>query len=804
MDLVKPVFEERNLKPRLERILKEVGFIPRGLTTRQTFRSLPGAAVADAVDALREMESSSLRPVARYERARLLNAMVIRGRASDLRTGKGTRPMTLDANGIRIDLADFHAHLPYGLAEDELFDVVEKESWTDGEPTVTEMRLRAAEENMDGPSQERLASEQTARFLKALGLKDLAACALRVGDTPDQFAKTLIEKDLTVPDMLIREMIASGPAGRFALLRLAEGIGASLTEERLTRRPHLFLSYDLMHEQDEVYRTRSRVLNHPDYYNALKITRGWLSEPVVSDPAQRFLAVRGSYRQMTGHERHAFAAAVLDGRVTRVLVDEQKHLHAEQRTNFDAIPSFDREQYETLEDALRTFDYYTNTINAIRKESAAPPKSWPRRYFDLAQTALHFVLSNVTARLPEAMRLYQETVTGNASRESVEALLEILDEAKQTYAEFLYAHVGSPAELVQEFMPEISKRDVSFGPEYLAYAERVCASDGFDRRLIQNAPPVRVVSLNYKSEDPTGAIPYHVEESCLEALRLDRARPFINIIGGCRFAGGSLEDAEHPLNRMASAVLKVAHDIRANVAVPGTQSGIGVAFGLANVHYASEFEHLPKKEQVHMFAVSPGGNTAFPGNELVEKGEQWERFAVTPVDSIVTPFNSDWGASGMARLTVPYREHIFYMEALYDRLSRDQERVMVVGNGGHYSVMEVNEALKRGFDLMLIRDSGRFAEAASAALASGETLWDGSPASVARVIELVRSVGEPGAVEEFLKKDFGADPIAPTENQAAFRILFFEFLRLATQTKATITLTSQTTLESDLRARMQK
>lgn len=803
IDLVKPVFDERNLKPRLERILKEIGFIPRGLTTRQTFRALPGSTLAAAVDALRDIESTALRPVARYERARLLNAMLIRGRGSDLRTGKGAKPVTLDANGIRIDLADFHAHLPYGLAEDGLFDVLERESWTNGEPTVTEMRLRAAEENMDGLAQTRLASEQSARFLKTLGIPTVAECARRASDAPDQFAKTLLETSLTIPDALVRELLAGGADGRFALLRIAEGIGASLTEERLTRRPHLFLSYDLMHEQDEVYASRSRVLNHPGYYNALKITRGWLSEPVASDPSRRFLALRGSYRQMAGHERHAFAAAVLDGRVTRVLIDEQKHLHAEQRANFEAIPTFDRDQYETLEDVLRTFDYYTATVNAIRKESAAPPKSWPRRYYDLAQTALHFVLSNVTAQFPEASRRYQDTIAERASRPSVEALLETLDEAKQTYAEFLYRHVGSPAELTQEFMPEVSKRDVSFGPDFTAYAERVCASDGYDRQLSDRARPVRLVTLNYKSEDPTGAIPYHIEESCLEALRLDRARPFVNVIGGCRFAGGTIDDPAHPLNRMASSILKVGHSVRANVAVPGTQSGIGVAFGLANVHYAQEFEHLPKRDQMHLFAVSPGGNTAYPGNELVERGEQGERFALTPVDSILTPFHADWGVTGMARLTVPYREHILYMEALYDRLSRDQRRVTVVGNGGIYSVMEVNEALKRGFNLLLLRDSGRFAEAASAMLASKESLGDGSPASVTRVIAIAESSSNPEAIREFLTKDFGADTLAPTETQAAFRVLFFEFLRIASQTSASITLTTLNALESDLRAAMQ-
>ncbi len=802
MDLVQPFFASRGIKPRFEKILATVGFLPRGLTTRKSFRGLSASDMSAALGALRELETTSLRPLARYERARLTNAFIARGRASDLRAGK-LRPAMLDTNGVRIDLNQLHTHIPYGLLENETLTILKQDHWMPEDGMVTEVRLRRAEENMESEQVKELADEQLRTFLAAGGFKEPGAidvCVRQIHDAPDQLAKLVVEKELVVPDRILKRLLASGPDGKFAALRLAEGIGAVFTEERLTRRAHLFLSYDLLKEQDEAYRIRKQVLHQPGYYNALKIARAWLTSPVAQDPDQQFLALQGRYHQAPGQEAHTFIAAVHKGRVTRVLIDEQKHLHAEHRQVLESIPRFDRTQYETLEDVFRTFEYFSGTVNALRKESAVPPKSWPKRFHDLAQTALHFILSNVTERTIEAERCYRAVTTEQFSRSSLEQFLEILDQARAQYAEFLYQHVGSTNDLEQEFMPEIFKQDLAFGEPFIEYSKATCATDGYDEQLCKTAPPVRVVQLRYKSQDPTRVIPYHVEESCLEALRLNRTRPLINIVGGCRFVGGSMTDESHPLNRMTTAVMRVAHRLKANVGVPGTQSGIGIAFGLTNTHYRNEFGHLPKAEQAHLFAISPGGNTAYPGNEWTDQSVQSERFAITPVDSIVTPFESDWGAQGIFRLSTPYRDHIAYMEALYDRVSREQPRVTVAGNGGLYSVMELVESIPRGFNLLLIRDSGRFAEAASAVIASGIDATDGSVASTQAIMDAVRSTCSPEVTEEFFRKDFGTDPAQQQPNQEGYRTLFFHFLRLVKQYPDRVAITSQATLEQDLDA----
>ena len=310
------------------------------------------------------------------------------------------------------------------------------------------------------------------------------------------------------------------------------------------------------------------------------------------------------------------------------------------------------------------------------------------------------------------------------------------------------------------------------------------------------APDVRICEIDYKTGDTTETIPYHIEESCVDALRLQRNRPLINVIGGCREAKG----AENPLDVLSQAVISAAHEHKANVGVPGTQSGIGNTFGWANVNYSNQFGHLPHSEQAHLFSVNPGGNTFFPGSTKTSHSERNQVFANTPVDSIITPFEAGWGMQGKNKYNSPYLNHVAYMEAIYQRLAHDQAKVMVVGNGGLYSVAEINESLKRNFDLILVEGTGRFADAAAAIMKHIDKLEvPNDPQKIGpQVIDTVRKILPADVSKEFFQKDFGSEHYTDNEDYQVFRTFFWNFLRLAKAKKGSIQTTSLDKLEQTL------
>ncbi len=374
--------------------------------------------------------------------------------------------------------------------------------------------------------------------------------------------------------------------------------------------------------------------------------------------------------------------------------------------------------------------------------------------------------------------------------------MHLLTEAQIEYEKFFYSNLATVADFEAKFSPEVQKIDVDYGPDFAKQATKHVADHGQDPELSKQNHSIRACVLDYKTADPTEAIPFHIEESCLDALRLQRDRPLINVIGGCRHADG----AEDPLEKFGTAVMNAAHDHRANVGVPGTQSGIGTAFGWQNVDYKHRFGHLPHSEQAHLFSINPGGNTYLPGNKYTEGVDRSHVYANTPVDSIITPFAAGWGAKGKAKYKIPYRDHIAYMEALYQRMAHDQAKVMVVGNGGLYSIMEINESLQRGFDLFLVKGTGRFADAAAVMIENLENIHipDSFSELTYQVIDQIKQALPEDIAQEFFKKDFGEDEHPSNENYEVYRDFFWQFLKLVQNSKANIKITDLDNLQTDL------
>jgi hypothetical protein len=803
IDLIGPAFDPKRVDETIPSLIEKVGFIPTDLLTKKKFNGLGGEAVVGAIDVVRQI------PNAVPERAKLTNYLFRSKNAETIRP-KGERAVTLDQNGIFINLKGFHSHLPYGLIEDATVAELLKGNWIASE-MADEILIRQREANFSVMNLAERKVAQLQHFAGEMGLsieasprENLATLADWMVKNPDAFARDLATSQCVIPDALVEAVLGQGHRGSFAVVETGEAIGAEILGKVLARQPNTF-THALLRETRESYAERASIINHPGFYSVNKITGSMLRQGISSNPDARFAVLRGRYRT-TRDGQHSFIEAIHDGNIARILVDEGKFAGENMRRHLSELPSYDKEQYDDLERALVTFENFTLAASKARSalaqwqanESGESDEEWNAAHRAFLQvrksceTGLHFLQTNVTPRYREAKEIYNLSLTEWADAkdgypqivinvQEAERLFALFDEARSQYGKFLYRAIGNPVNFLEEFTPEIRKDEVVFGPEFLQGAQEQIGSGKFDENLSLNAPAVRTVILNYKPDDPSETVPFHIEEAALDALRLNRGRALINIIGGAKFLESSDLDTD-PYAAITESIMRLAHKYRANVAVPGTQSGIGIHFGRANANYREVYGSLPHRDQAHVFSISPGRSVYAPGNPHFALGDPRHAYALTPVDTILTPADAGWGLKGLAKIQSPYRTHIDYMEGLYRRVSDPDRRITIIANGGMYSVMEATEAYRNGFTMIYIYDSGRFAEAVPALYpysTFSESIDTSRPMKEvsAEILERLRRRMRPEAFEEFLEKDFGRELEPESEKYEAYRKVFFEFLQ---------------------------
>ena len=788
----------RSGKP-LRALLEHFTYLPEAILASADFKDIPLGSLVSAMGALRDLETQTpaLAPAARQARARVLDRIV----ADRLPEARGTS-VAIDARGLWLnnDGLRLHDHLPYGLVSRRALDALGENRALPAAP-LAELAVRRADEASDREAyQAAMASQMETAGREYGGAEKLVA---DLAHDPARVARWCLEKKQIVPDLALAQACGDRtPNSTFAALRFGETVQAALAGEKLAREPDLFLSHRPFTKRRQTYEGRSSLLHDPRSYNAVKAVRFVTAAPVPeNDPDRQYLAFRSGFRQ-TANERHSFIETVNRGRLARVLIDENAWLNEPRRRAFEALPNFERGAYEQLEDALRTYEYFLETFEAMPKTIMQARRDWQAHYREQAETAMHFLLTNVTGRYDDAERLGRALLAGPAiTTETARAFHDSLEAAVDDYGRFLYENAGEPQRFHEAFSPEIRKNDVSFSPEFLVESRQACAGDGYDEKLTLSSPPVRVVEIAYRTNDPTETVPYQIELSALDALRLDRNRPLINVIGGARFVG-ERSDGVDPLAQVAAAVLRVGHEHRANIAVPGTQSGFGLAFGRENVNYKNEFAALPRRELAHMFAISPGGHTYYPGNARLA-GEKNQTFALNAVDSIMTPFRAGWADTAEDFQSSTYRNHIAYMESLYARVASGQPKALIIGNGGFWSIFEAVESLKRGFTTFLIKGSGRFADAAAALLEERVAATIGGLDDEnldAMILETVRHKLSPESAKDFLSKDFGSDPAPRDERYRQYRLLFRRYIREAALAGGTVRTTTVETVAADISA----
>jgi hypothetical protein len=201
-----------------------------------------------------------------------------------------------------------------------------------------------------------------------------------------------------------------------------------------------------------------------------------------------------------------------------------------------------------------------------------------------------------------------------------------------------------------------------------------------------------------------------------------------------------------------------------------------------------------------MFSITPGGSIYYPGNPFFQPENKEDNFAPLPIDNIITPYPADWNIADTEIRTSRYMMHIAYMEALCSRLSAGNKQVVIVINGGLFTIAELEQLLKQPITLICIKETGRSATALSALINKVDSLpTDTLEAFSQHVQHICESEMPSDQYEEFIRKDFGSYSDTTKQKHVFYRELLLSIVRRMKERSHLILSCTSDELESHLR-----
>ncbi|MGH9144504.1 MAG: hypothetical protein ACRD2I_25480 [Vicinamibacterales bacterium] len=189
-------------------------------------------------------------------------------------------------------------------------------------------------------------------------------------------------------------------------------------------------------------------------------------------------------------------------------------------------------------------------------------------------------------------------------------------------------------------------------------------------------PPILTVTTARMAEDP--GLATLVRES------REQADAFIFLSGGASGMSSATEDAL--LHMFESLAILAARGVRFGVADGGTAAGIMQAAGRARARASPSF---PLIGVTPMREIPPFGTTPVDPNHT----------------TIVAVDNPHWdGANGY------FGSETVAMYGLFARLAEGRPSVTIVANGGEIALTEVDQNIRAGRPMIVVRGSGRAAD----------------------------------------------------------------------------------------------
>jgi hypothetical protein len=382
----------------------------------------------------------------------------------------------------------------------------------------------------------------------------------------------------------------------------------------------------------------------------------------------------------------------------RILLAPGKQLRSKTaRDTFLKIPAMSRREFEDYEALLLPYLVFRNM--AISLDVHAGNAGDDRIDWEKVTDDTTGILAVAITEFSEQEYVEISRQVKNLESRSPQAVRDLTGFLMGMVFGYDKSFVGPMADVVKEKLPDIKRTAISFGSEYSALLERTFAHspESFDRELALLPVTINVIETGGKQ------LPYAAEGRALRALKL-QPRPGIVVTGGARDLSvdgpGHVTQAE----QIADEILQVAIETKANVLIPGTAVGIGAVLARKYQEYMRGLPEDERENAPRFFAVEPGKNLYYPGNDAVD-WEDKEIFAVTAVDAIVTPYHAGWSKCEDAE--TEQRRHNHYRQAIMNRISGRHGMVSVIANGGRWTLLENTEAAKEGFPVVSVGDSGR-------------------------------------------------------------------------------------------------
>ncbi len=753
--MIGKVFDAADQKQVLVTVLEQVGSLPDQLLDRRKFKTKyehDPSPVVRAVQSLRAIESDeskdeSTRTRARFERSKLLNYMINQGVAETIRETKHELPnITLDTNGVFVRLRGFESHIPYGLVDQKTIDFFEdsvrsrsQNSWVTQEQ-LTEIAIQRARENNDIGKRQAVQAEQQLRFeaVVAQHIPEMVTSGASVAEyaaaNPEKVVAVLVDNDLVLPDQIIVDMVGSHDARNvFAAVKLGELLGQRLLQQIVDHEDIDFFAKNL----DEVERlsreSRTRLLNDPRHFSAMKIVRELLKQQPQPDDAH-FALLAGKAKQLRKRKTtytRTYIDALHEGATARILINEEKHLNPRLRARLDELIQVPVELYPKVAQKAQTLHYFGHVIDELQHYADLQSVSFSdiESYCRDVEYYLTADFSREPGHYQEAHQLIAKMrETTAVSGVQIRELTMVLAQAHERFADYLYSVINNPEHIEQHFNPSITAIEVSYtSADFELLRERVAqlreqsgvpVVEEFDERLYEgmNSPRIPMAVMDHPLESRSDTVPHNVLLKHLEMIGIRPDRPMISVLGGCRNL-----DGDGGLQRYAQSVVEVAMDVKANVAIPPLQSGMPVLMAQSYRVMQERYDatDMPEDERAHMFTVAPGPNLIFDGNpyttpealqsQVVNEPEV-HLYGIVPVPALITPPDGEWWRQGYDKLDSPYFVQIAYQSSMYEITSRNQPDVTLLGNGGYYTLIEMSQQLARGFNHLIIKDTGRLSE----------------------------------------------------------------------------------------------
>lgn len=615
--------------------------------------------------------------------------------------------IALDTNGVWIKLLhtgdSIVSHFPYQLLDDELVHYWFENNWID-ENIFYEIKSRQYKKSSNESLKSQIEEKQLDMIFQKLWWKipdtqekKINFIADRVISDAPSLVRIILENNLVVPDVVFDVILRrlGQSEAMYSVFTFAEQFSVILNnEETIEHNRDYLLAYSA---KNRFTQRKKIATQNTSLYNAYKAIDKAMNLSLPKNSVDFYLL-----QSQVDDTTHLWFVEVLTQKwVSRTLLNAKKHITKKSGENLKEIPMYSQEDIQKIEVFYASMVLAKTALENIENISQ-------KELFHSLQEIMVFILNY----FPEHFQKLSEFSKKIVLQPSPETIRDFVKYTKIIFEKLRfsfdrYITQGQDFEILQN---SLSKRTLKFDENFLDdMKKRRIPEYAFDRDLCMSGEEVQVVELKKMSWEQTLSVDYFSELSAIQALNLKQNKPMIVVSGWCKEVS---QNGVSSLDVFSWAIVNIAVKHAANISIPGTQSWIWVSMSKKYLEYKNKTKWVSEEKTMKMFAVSTRNNMA----DTQYKSES--TYAPCPVDQIYIPCDADWGKKWVDVINAGYFQFIEWAEQIYNRLDKKKQRLHIIGNGGLFTIAEVNASLKNQARVVLVEWTGRFADVWTALLQS--------------------------------------------------------------------------------------